>query len=265
MAADLDIREQLCNDRLTGPAPQISLGAERITQLHAIMFDLDPKLLAPDNPLFRPADDPAAFYANIRPVLDRHPLARSAEVRTSGTGLHAILWLQPAAELRSAADQECWDGLVRVVQSTLPVDPLMPGITAMTRPVGAVNGKNGATVSVLKHGTPVAPEDVEAFAQKLGSAPFRAVAWPLLGQERIYPCPVCRTAGSSLAIDDHVGHCYPRCGRVTTEDLFNLVYRPLPQDDVVDPTTNLVLPKNGGRKRAAGTKTKGAAKTGKQK
>jgi hypothetical protein len=111
----LDTREQLCNERQTGPAPQVSLCRERITQLHGVMFDLDPKLLAPDNPLFPPDDEPAAFYAKIQPVLDRHPLARSAEVRSSGTGLHGILWLQPAVELRSAADQECWDGLVRAV------------------------------------------------------------------------------------------------------------------------------------------------------
>jgi hypothetical protein len=261
MTSDLDIREQLCNERQTGPAPQISLSMERITQLHAIMFDFDPKLLAPDNPLFRPADDPAAFYRDIQPVLDRHPLARSAEVRNSGTGLHGLLWLWPAVELRSAADQECWDGLVRAVQSSLPVDLNMPAITAMTRPVGAVNSKNGARVTVLKQGTPVAPELVEEFAQKLGNAPFRAVAWPLLGQERTYPCPVCRTADSNLAIDDRVGHCYGRCGRVTLEALFNLVYRPLPEDDIADPTTNLVPSKNGSKKRPAGTKTEAARKT----
>jgi hypothetical protein len=141
----------------------------------------------------------------------------------------------------------------------------MPGITAMTRPVGAVNSKNGASVTVLKQGEPVTPEFVEEFVQKLATTPFRVVAWPLLGQERIYPCPVCRTPGSSLAINDQVGHCCGKCGRVTVEGLFSRIYRPLPQDDVPDPTTNLMLSKNGGKKRTGDTKTKRAAKTGKRK
>jgi hypothetical protein len=54
-------------------------------------------------------------------VLDRHPLGRFAEVRVSGTGLHIIVWLQPAKELRSAAEQRFCDTIVKVVQRTLPV------------------------------------------------------------------------------------------------------------------------------------------------
>src|SRR5947209_14133266 len=177
----VDIRETLYNDRLRGPAPTIQLPAERITRLHGILFDLDPRLLLPGNPLFPPADDPAAFHQGIRPVLDRHRLARSAEVRSSGTGLHLIVWLEPAVELHSAADQEVWGSIVRAVQCTLPTDPDCPGITALTRPVGSVNGKNGARVELLQAGQPLDPRHVQDFMARLVQAPFREVALPLLG------------------------------------------------------------------------------------
>jgi len=63
-------------------------------------------------------------------VLDRHPLLRHAEVRSSGTGLHLILPLEPAAALASEDDQVRRDAIVQVVQCTLPADPNAPGITA---------------------------------------------------------------------------------------------------------------------------------------
>ena len=58
--------------------------------------------------------------------------AASAEVRASGTGLHLVLWLKPPLELHSTAEQEYWDHVVRAIQRTVPVDPNMPGITALT-------------------------------------------------------------------------------------------------------------------------------------
>jgi hypothetical protein len=258
MAADLDIREQLCNDRLTGPAHQIALPRERITRLHGIVFDIDPKLLRPDNTLFPPADDPTVFYANIQPVLDRHPLARFAEVRLTGTGLHPLLWLEPAVELRSEADQERWDDLIRAVQATLPSDPSMPGITALTRQVGAVNSKNGVIVTVLRKGTPIAPEAVEDFARNLIEAPFRVVALPPLGAERTSPCPGYGEEGSSLAVDDQVGHCYGGCSKVTVEKLFEAIFRPpLTGKQAEDPAA-------GKKRRRATTAGKAASRTRKR-
>jgi hypothetical protein len=82
---NLDIREQLYNEQGTGTLPEVQLPLERITTLHGFLFDLDPGLYRPGNSLFPPAADPKDVHDLIRPVLDRHPLARSAEVRSSGT------------------------------------------------------------------------------------------------------------------------------------------------------------------------------------
>ena len=224
-----DVREALFNERLVGPATQIQLPAERITRLHGIILDLDPKLYAADNPLFPPSDDPALFFANIRPVVDRHPLARFAEVRMSGTGLHLILHLEPAVELKSAGDQNYWAAVVRVVQCSLPIDPDMPGITATTRPVGATNSKNGATVRVLKAGEPVAPKAVEAFLARVAEAPFKEVVLPLLGSDRVSPCPVCGGEGTRLDVLSHVGKCYGGCSKVTLEQLYDRIFLAVPQ------------------------------------
>src|SRR4051812_28961125 len=200
--AGLDLREALYNDRATGPAHDVQIPAERMTRLHGILFDLDPSLLTPGNPIFPPAENPEDFHQGIRPVLDRHALARSAEVRSSGTGLHLIVWLEPAVELRSAADQEVWGSIVRAVQCTLPTDPDCPGITSLTRPVGSVNGKNGAPVEVLRAGAPLDPRHVQDFMARLVQAPFREVALPLVGADRVHPCPVCRGEGTRLDLGD---------------------------------------------------------------
>jgi hypothetical protein len=223
---DIDAREQLYNEGKTGPAVEVQLPRQRITALRGILFDLDPGCLVPDNTIFPPADDPATFYAAVRPVIDRHPLARAAEVRSSGTGLHVILWLRPALELHSAAEQEYWDHIVRAVQRTLPADPDMPGITALTRPVGAVNSKNGARVEALKPGEGVSPEAVQEFMARLAAAPFKETALILFGEERVRPCPVCQGEGSRLDALNWVGKCYGGCDKVTGADLYNCILRP---------------------------------------
>jgi hypothetical protein len=221
-----DQREALFNEGSVGPVTEIQFPVERVTTLHGIVFDIDPGLYVPDNPLFPPAADPATFYAQIRPVLERHPLVRSAEVRSSGTGIHLLLHLQPAMELLTAGEQRYWSEVVRAVQCTLPIDPNMPGITALTRPVGSVNSKNGAVVSRLKAGEPVTPQEVEAYLARVVEARFREVARPLLGADRVSPCPVCRGEGTRLDVLDHVGMCYGRCSRVTIQDLYDCIFLP---------------------------------------
>jgi hypothetical protein len=218
-----DLREQLYNDKAVGLAKEIQVPQERITRLHGILIDLDPGLLQPDNPVFRPAATAAGFHANIRPVLDRHPLARHAEVRASGTGLHVIIWLRPAVELTSAADQQRWAAMVRAVQCTLPSDPDAPGITALTRPIGSTNSKNGATVELIREGESIEPAAVETYVAQLADKTFRAVASPLLGEARVSPCPVCAGTGTHLAVVDHVGLCYG-CGNVTLDRLFDCIF-----------------------------------------
>lgn len=222
----IDVREQLYNDQLKGPIEEIQLPKESITSLHGIMIDLDPKLLVAGNPLFPPADDPEAFFAGIQPVLERHPLARHAEVRASGTGLQPIVWMDPPVELYTADDQDRWDHIVRLVQGTLPSDPNAPGITALTRAVGSINGKSGAPVRVLRPGVPVSPEAVIAFIDEVAEAPFKHVATILLGAKVVSPCPLCRQEGSKFGVLDQIGWCYANCSTVSLEGLFDIVFKP---------------------------------------
>jgi hypothetical protein len=229
MVNDQDVREQLVNQKQQGPATSIAIPLERITTVHGLMWDLDPDCLIPGNTFFPPATEPEAFYRGIQPVLERHPLAKHAEIRSSGRGLHAILWFEPAVELHTAGEQEYWAAIVRAVQCSLPVDPHAPGITAMTRPVGAINNKNGATVSVLKRGNAINPVDVIEFMKRLVDAPFREVAVVLLGQTRVSPCPVCRRDGSRLDVADRIGHCYGGCGKVSPDQFLDAVYQRLEQ------------------------------------
>jgi len=226
-SAGVDLREQLFNDGLTGPAGMIQLPTERITRLLAFMYDFDPKLLIPENPFFPPANEPRRFYEGIKAVLDRHPLARHAKILCSGTGLHAIVQLQPPLELGSAADQQKWATLIRAAQCSLPADPNASGITSLTRAVGSINSKNGAHVEVLKPGVPIEPRVVEEFVQQLVKAPFRTVAMVLLGDDRVLPCPVCRGGRSRLDVLDQFGKCYARCGKVALSQIFDCVFKPL--------------------------------------
>src|SRR5690349_4469863 len=106
-----DLREQLVNERKQGTFVEVQVPLERITLLHGLLLDFDRQHYLTGNRLFPPGDDPRTFHEAIRPVLDRHPLARSAEVRASGSGLHGIIWLEPPVPLESAAAQTYWDHL----------------------------------------------------------------------------------------------------------------------------------------------------------
>ncbi len=223
----IDLREQLWNEGLTGPAGSIQVPTERITRLRGILLDLDPGKLIAKNPWFPPADDPLQFLANIKPILQRHPLARHAEIRLSGTGLHGILRLDPPVELTSAAEQKWWASVVKAVQCSLPVDPNAPGITALTRPVGSINSRNGAVVKVLESGEPIDPPRVIEFVGGLARAPFRTVAMILMGSEHHQPCPICRRDGTHLDVLDRAGKCYGHCGNVTLARVLDTIYRPV--------------------------------------
>ncbi len=220
----VDQRESLANDRRQGTFAEVQLPVERITRLHGIMLDLDPGLLRPDNGIFEPAVDPRDFFLRVQPMLNRHPLASRAEVRVSGTGLHAIIRLDPAVELHTPADQRRWAGAVQAVQRTLPVDPRQPGITALTRPIGSINGKTGPVVEQLREGRPMNSAEVEKYLADIAKAPFLQVAGVLLGQSRVSPCPVCGKKGSRLDCLERIGRCYRGCGRINLAQLFDHVY-----------------------------------------
>lgn len=222
----LDLREQLFNDRQVGPAHEIARPRENITRLHGILQDLDPKYLLPGNPYFPPAEDAKEFLAGITPALNRHPLAQYAEIRASGTGLHAIVRMDPPAELHTHADQEHWAAVVTAVQLSLPGDDHAPGITALTRPIGSTNSKNGATVRQLRAGKPVSPDVVLNYVAALDEAPFRRLVEALIGpMESVRPCPICRAEGSSMAVFDRAGKCYG-CGKVTWDMLIDQIVAP---------------------------------------
>ena len=188
------------------------------------MIDLDPKFLEPGNSLFPPADDPLQFFKNIEAVLGRHPLLKDAEVRSSGSGLHVLLWFSSPVEMHSEGEQHFWDAIVKAVQASLPSDPNAPGITAMTRPIGSINSKNGSVVKTIRPGKPIDQGRVIEYVNQLAAAPFRGIAQVLLGSDRVEPCPVCKAAGSRFTALDRVGKCYG-CGKVDLEKFFGLMCR----------------------------------------
>ena len=221
--SQIDLRKALFNDGRKGTAGRIQIPAERITRLLGIMIDLDPGKLNPDNALFWPSPDPRKFLDRIQGTLDRHPLACDAEMRSSGTGLHAILRLDPPVELKTAGEQRHWDAIVRAVQASLPSDLNAPGITALTRPVGSLNSKNRARVEALRPGSPIDPRRIVEFVLQMKEAPFRVVAGILLGGELVAPCPICSGEHSRLSVMDRVGQCYS-CGKVSLARLYDTIF-----------------------------------------
>jgi hypothetical protein len=218
-----DAREQFFNGRSVGHIHEVATRLAEITTLYALMVDLDPGTLHAGNRYFPPVDDPVGFWHGVKPVLDRHPILHDAEVRVSGRGLHLLVHLESALELQSSDDQVKWDVRARVLQSTVPCDPNMPGLTALTRPLGSANSKCGRTVERLASGRLVAIEAVKAYCDEVVKAPFRAVAALLLGSsERVSPCPKCLGDRSRMTVLARNGRCY-RCGVVTVADLFDQV------------------------------------------
>jgi hypothetical protein len=241
-----DVREQLANERLTGPIHEVQLPLERITTLHGIMIDLDPHLYKPENPYFKPDDDPEIFLHNITTVLERHPLARSAEVRATGSGLHLLIWFARAVQMKSAAEQQKWANIVAIVQRTLPGDPNAPGITAVTRPVDSINSKNDRSVRTLRAGQPIDADAVEKYAERISLAPVREIAGVLLGSNRITPCPVCREPKSELSLLDRSARCYRGCGNVDLASILDTVYAQVPAAADVS-ATSATLPEQTGQ------------------
>jgi hypothetical protein len=216
-----DMREALYNGGDKGVAGRIQVPLERITSLGGFVIDLDPHLIRADSAMFTPSEDSTTFLAQIGPVLDRHPLLRYAEVRASGNGLHLLVLIDPPVDLRTRGEQLYWDAMVKIIRGTVPADPQAPGITALTRAVGSVNGKNSRPVVRLKEGRPVDQEEVIRFATEVARAPFRTVAEILLGDERVDCCPLCLQDG--LTVYDREGRCY-RCGKVSLDRLLKAIF-----------------------------------------
>ena len=223
----VDLREQVYNGRETGPIQRVQLATDNITTLHGIVFDIDPDLYRDNAPLIVAGSDPKRFYEEtLGPWLGRHAALAGAEVRDSGRGFHVIPWFDEPVIFQSEGERRRWAGIVQVVQAALPIDPDQPGITALTRPIGSVNGKTDHEVKLIKPGTPVPVAEVLRLYEQLARSPFRTVMGTLLGTDRVSPCPICQAEGTSLSALDQVGRCYGSCGTVKLEQLYDLFLAP---------------------------------------
>jgi hypothetical protein len=217
----IDWRQQLFNKQECGPVTRVSLPAEAITSLHGILFDIDPRLFRSEVASDEVRSSPAKFYEQVvAPRLARHPALEGAEVIDSGRGLHVIPRFESPVEFVTDTDRRRWHAIIRVVQRALPTDPCAPGITALTRPVGSVNAKNGATVKRLRVATPISTAPVLALYEQMRARPFATVMHILCGNTRVSPCPICAREGSVLSAFDHAGSCYGGCGRPKLPKLY---------------------------------------------
>ena len=222
--SQVDHREQLYNQGLTGPITDVQISTDRITKLLGIMFDIDPKLFRTSSVIPIVPTDPNDFYTVVvKPWLSRHPLLNRAEVRCSGTGVHVLLWFVDPPEFTTDEERRRWEGVVLAVQCALPIDPDQPGITAVTRPIGSVNSKNGATVTQFAAGEPVRSDEVLDLYHQLQETPFRTVGQILFGADKVSPCPKCGKPGTNMSLLDRMGQCYGGCGRLQLSDLYNVV------------------------------------------
>ena len=222
-----DQREQLFNEGASGQFSEVQVSRERVAQLRGIMFDIDMRMLNASPLITEPAVAPADFYhRDVQNWLGRNPVLSKAEVRCSGQGLHVILRFDKPVEFRTDGDRDRWDGIVKVVQAALPVDPDAPSITATTRPIGSTNSKNGATVTLLTPGSQVSQEEVLSLYEAMKDAPFETVLGILAGPGEIKPCPFCQGAGTKVNPGRIVGFCYGGCGKISMPTLYELLLSP---------------------------------------
>lgn len=219
-----DERESLVNGCPCGPANLITPKVEEVAAIHGFMNDLDCKLLDPAVMGLECVESAEALYRqHVGEWLGRDPVLAKAEVRDTGGGLHVILRLdQPI--ICSAGDARAWDDIARGLRNTLPGDPSLNGIIALTRPAGATNSKYDPPreVEVLRPGAPVTRAEIIDLARRVTEQPARLWMRLFFGGERTSPCPLCGGKETSLGAAGHWQcQCYA-CGRV---DAASLVYR----------------------------------------
>jgi hypothetical protein len=221
----VDLREQLFNDGKIGKVKEISTQEDLITSLRGVLLDIDLCLLASSWLVPDPTITPAEFYSkNVAIWLTRHPVLCKAEVRCSGSGLHVLLMLDKPVELATEKDRTRWATRIEILQAILPTDPNAPGLRAMTRPVGSVNGKNGAKVELLQQGQGITIEELVTLTDQLVATPFKTIVAILAGRARLSPCPICTNEESSLGAGLQYGSCYS-CGKVPLGRLLHSLYK----------------------------------------
>ena len=155
-----DFREALFNSGQVGPIEHVQVSTARIVQLRGILFDLDPHLYRESAILPKLPSDPEEFYRDIASHwLSRHPVLDKAQVRNSGTGLHAILFLNEPLVFNSDAERERWAGIIQVVQAAMPWT-LISRASQRQLDLWAVQTRRTALKSLLKEGLPVTAEEI---------------------------------------------------------------------------------------------------------
>jgi hypothetical protein len=237
-----DQREALFNGGRIGTASEIAVTVQEATALRGILLEIDLECLRVGPVIKKPLRDGRELFAEVgRTWFHYHPLLRKAEVRFSGRGLHLILWLDKPIQLDSEQKRELWRHVIRAVQRALPTDPAAPDVLAMTRPVGAVNTKNGRRVETLREGQPVSEDEILQFCDDLHHRGMATVLKVLFGSESVCPCPKCGDPEQTLApvasqrssareISNR-GRCY-QCGSVSLVEVIGFVLAGRPKHGV---------------------------------
>lgn len=220
-----DILEQLFGDRLIGRRRDVSVPWSRIKGLRAVLVQLDPQQLVPGNLFYPPAQDPWEFYGGIRRVLNRHPILRHAEVRTSGNGLDLLIWLRRPLDFCCRNNREYWDWRFDTLRNWEFDKEYSPAERCLVRPLGAIDPETGRQVVKIVDGSPVWPDEIAAYDERVAAEPFRQNVGILLGGfDRVSPCPKCRQEDSELDMGRFEGQC-SRCGTVDFGDVWSLIGR----------------------------------------
>ena len=205
----------------------MQLAAAEIYRLNGIMIDVDPDQFQESSLTPHVPTDPHEFFNEIlSPCLKRNSVLSKAEVRNSGTGFHVILFLEDPPQFHTDAERDRWAGIVKVVQASVPSDSDQPHITAVTRPLGSINSKNGAVVKLLQAGEPVSQVEVIQLVLDMKKKPFNTLLKTMFGSEKVTPCPICGVSGRTLSALGQKGKCYGGCGTVQLSQLYDLVLKP---------------------------------------
>jgi hypothetical protein len=224
--SNVDIREQLFNDCECGIIEQVSTATYMVKRIHGILLDLDICRLKAGSIIPDPSLPAEQLYEEvISKWLDHHAALRNAEVRATGNGLHIIVRPDKPIEFRSEEDRSRWEAITRIIRRVLPTDPEHRGINGLTRKVGSINGKNGATVKLLKSSEGVPAELIAKFAEEIAEQPFKSMVQVLTGSEHA-TCPLCKE--QRMLVLPTAGRCYG-CGPISIGTLIDTMITDKPQ------------------------------------
>ena len=222
---ELDIFQQLFNDGQFGQKGAIRDEFKSVTHIPAVRIRLNPdhyrnSLMVPSSTL-----TPCDFYEKVvKNWLDQHPLLAKAEARDLGDAIDVILWLDSPIAISGKRQRYAWAGLIKVVQSILPINPQHPSMNATTRATGSVIGSTGHKVSLIRQGEPLTKNELSGLYVRMAVRPFDMVMRVVTSQDRLDPCPLCKANGSSLVARRDHGFCDGGCGEVTLAQLYDLIF-----------------------------------------